>query len=92
MNILVLSPEDLILEKISAYESRRAYKDIYDITVLINSVKDQGKVKRPLKEFARKAVRPDDDVQSYSEFRMLIYSGTVTTFENMLEMIKRWAT
>jgi len=90
MNILALSPEDLILEKIGAYEGRGAYKDIYDITVLLNRVKDQDKVRSPLRKFAQMAARPDESLQTYSEFRTLIYSGTVPTFESMVEMIRRW--
>jgi predicted nucleotidyltransferase component of viral defense system len=91
INILVLSPEDIILEKIAAYSDRRAYKDMYDITVLLNSVKDPDKVKGPLRKFVEKAPQPDESLQSYSEFKTLIYSGTVTSFENMLGMIGRWA-
>lgn len=91
MNILALSPEDLILEKIDAYNGRRAYKDLYDITVLLNSVMNQNKVKGPLRKFAQAVAQPDESLQTYSEFRTLIYSGTIPTFENMLEMIRRWA-
>jgi predicted nucleotidyltransferase component of viral defense system len=91
MNILVLSPEDIILEKIKAYNDRRAYKDLYDITVLMNHVKDQGRVRKALHAFAADMKKPDESFQAYDEFRTLIYSGTVPSFENMSEMLRRWA-
>ncbi len=90
MNILVLSPEDLILEKIEAYNDRRAYKDLYDITILLNSVKDTGMVKKALLEFVRTVPKPDENTQSYSEFRAVIYAGIIPTYQRMLEFINRW--
>lgn len=90
MNILALSVEDIILEKIDTYRSRRAYKDLYDITVLLNSVKDEAKVKKALHEFAKAIPDPDESFQTYTEFRTLIYSGIVPDFEKMADLIKRW--
>ena len=90
INILVLSPEDLILEKIDAYNDRRAYKDLYDITILLNSVKQPGKVKGALQEFVKKIQTPDENIQSYSEFKAVIYAGIVPTYQKMVEFIKRW--
>ena len=90
INILVLSPEDLVTEKIKAYEDRRAYKDIYDITILLNRVKYAGRIKAILSEFAKKIPFPDENFQSYSEFRSIIYAGTAPSYERMSEFIKRW--
>jgi predicted nucleotidyltransferase component of viral defense system len=90
MNILALSPEDIVLEKIDAYLDRGAYKDLYDITVLLNSIKDQNKIKKALYQFATTLKKPDESFQTYNEFRTLIYTGTVPSFENMSDMIKRW--
>jgi len=90
INILVLSPEDLVLEKIDAYTDRRAYKDLYDITVLLNSVKDYNKIKKALTEFAKDIQLPDENVQSFTEFRSTVYVGAIPTFEKMVEFIKRW--
>lgn len=91
-NILVLSPEDLILEKIETYSDRGGYKDLYDITVLINLVKEPGKVKGPLDKFVREIRKPDEKFQTYAEFRTLIYAGVAPSFENMVGLIKRWIT
>jgi predicted nucleotidyltransferase component of viral defense system len=90
INILVLSPEDLVLEKIDAYRDRRAYKDLYDITILLNSVRQPGKIRGALMEFARDIPAPDENVQSYSEFKAVIYSGVVPTYQKMVEFINRW--
>ncbi len=90
INILVLSPEDLILEKIDAYMDRRAYKDLYDITILLGSVKEPGKIKKALLEFAKEIPAPNEDTQSYSEFKAVIYAGVVPTYKKMIEFIKRW--
>ncbi len=90
INILVLSPEDLILEKIEAYNDRRAYKDLYDITILLNGVKQLGKIKSALQKFVKNIPIPDENTQSYSEFKAVIYAGIVPTYQKMVEFIKRW--
>lgn len=90
INILALSPEDLILEKIEAYRDRRAYKDMYDITVLLNSVKEPGKIKNALAEFANDIPEPDERIQSLTEFKATVYAGAVPTYAKMAEFIKRW--
>lgn len=90
INILALSPEDLVKEKIDAYKDRRAYKDLYDITVLLNSVKYSGIVKNELSEFAKDIPTPNESVQSYSEFKAVIYAGLVPSYEKMSDFIKRW--
>lgn len=90
LNILTLSPEDLILEKVAAYSDRRAYKDLYDITVLLNSVKEPGRVRDALSKFTNGMEVPDEDVQSYSEFKAVIYAGAVPTYQRMAEFIRRW--
>lgn len=92
INILVLSPEDLILEKIGAYNDRRAYKDLYDITILLNSVKDPSRIKKALSEFSKNIPTPDENTQSHSEFRAVVYAGAVPTYPKMAEFIKRWLT
>ena len=91
MNMLVLSPEDLVLEKIEAYSDRRAYKDLYDITILLNSVKEPGKIKGAILNFGKDVPAPNEDTQSYSEFRATIYTGVVPSYTKMSDFIKRWA-
>lgn len=91
VNILALSPEDLISEKTEAYGNRRAYKDLYDITILLNSVKDPDKIKRVLSEFAKDIPVPDESIQSLTEFKATVYAGIVPTYTKMADFIKRWS-
>jgi len=90
VNILALSPEDLVLEKIEAYSDRRAYKDLYDITILLNCVKDRGRIKKALSDFAKDIPAPNEDTESLSEFKAIIYAGVVPSYEKMSDFIKRW--
>ncbi len=90
INILALSPEDLIIEKITAYMDRRVYKDLYDITILLNSVKEPAKVKEELKGFVKDIPLPDEDRQSYPAFRATVYAGAVPSYARMSEFIKKW--
>ncbi len=89
-NVLVLSPEDLIMEKINTYKDRRAYKDLYDITVLLNHVKYPYKIKAHLSKFAENIPEPDEALQSYSEFRAVIYAGVSPSYGKMSEFVRRW--
>jgi predicted nucleotidyltransferase component of viral defense system len=90
VNVLVLSPEDLVMEKIETYKDRKAYKDLYDITVLLNNVKEPNKIKKVLSEFSKNIPVPDEKLQSYSEFNSIIYAGPSPSFEKMSDFIKRW--
>jgi predicted nucleotidyltransferase component of viral defense system len=90
INVLALSPEDLVIEKIAAYSDRRAYKDLYDITVLLNHIKFPEKIKGRLSEFAKRIPSPDEEFQTYASFRSVIYAGTVPSYERMVEFIRRW--
>ncbi len=90
VNVLVLSPEDLIKEKIDAYSDRRAYKDLYDITLLLNHVGEPRKIKKELSAFAGSILKPDENVQSYSEFKATVYAGVVPSYNEMSDFIKRW--
>lgn len=90
MNMLVMSPEDLVLEKIEAYTDRRAYKDLYDITILLNSIKYPNKIRAALLHFTKSIPKPDEDVQSLAEFRATVYAGVIPTYEKMGGFISRW--
>lgn len=91
VNILVLSPEDLVFEKIDAYNDRRAYKDLYDITILLNNVKKPNKIKKALSEFAKDIPAPDESVQSLTEFKATVYAGVIPTYAKMADFVKMWS-
>jgi predicted nucleotidyltransferase component of viral defense system len=87
MNVLTLSAEDLILEKILAYKKRKKVRDIYDIAFLLKFVQDRNKIEKNLKEFIKTFQKPLDE----KELSALIISGAVPNIEAMLEEITSWA-
>ncbi len=86
MNVLTLSPEEMINEKVSAYLKRRKIRDIYDIFFLLNRVEDAEKIKPVLKKLVSEFKGPLDE----SDLRSLILSGTSPNTMQMIESIKRW--
>jgi predicted nucleotidyltransferase component of viral defense system len=87
LNIYTLLPEDLILEKISAYRKRRKVRDLYDIFFLLRHVTDPRKVMPKLKEFLVDFRRPLDE----NELRILILVGISPRTGDMLDYIRRWS-
>jgi predicted nucleotidyltransferase component of viral defense system len=49
INVLTLTPEELILERMLAYKKRKKIRDIYDIYFLLKFVTDKKKIKDDLK-------------------------------------------
>ncbi len=83
--ILTLSPEDLILEKIAAYSDRKFIRDIYDIYILSDYVKNVEKIKKAVLEFTSKIERPTNE----KDLASLIYTGPVPSFNSMMEHVQR---
>ena len=86
MDVLTLKPEELILEKIAAYNDRRRIRDIYDVYFLSRFVDDK-KIKESVKKFLLKINEPKDE----GDLKVIIYEGRVPTFQEMLEALKIWA-
>ena len=84
IDILSLSPEDLIKEKLMAYSSRRAIKDIYDIFVL-SHISEKEKIRKDIKRFVENLKQPVDE----NSLPQLIYTGSIPTFKQMIEYLKR---
>jgi predicted nucleotidyltransferase component of viral defense system len=82
--ILILSCEDLILEKIAAYEDRLFARDIYDIYILVDHVLDHDKVKNSVLKFLENIRRPINE----PDLRTIIYTGPVPSFDNMIKHIR----
>lgn len=85
--ISTLSPEDLIIEKISAYKARRKVRDLYDIYFLLNLLEDKKKVRNPLQELLRRLESPTDE----RELKALIIAGTAPSTKALIEEIEKWA-
>lgn len=85
MNVRTLQPEDLVLEKISAYENRRKIRDIYDVYFLLKCVENVEKIKPSLGAFLQKFRPPADS----AELKAIVIVGAVPTVEEMLNSIHK---
>jgi predicted nucleotidyltransferase component of viral defense system len=81
-----LSPEEMILEKISAYKKRKKVRDLYDIFFLLKFVENKEKIKEVLKDFLEKFEKPEDE----KELKVLIISGSIPNVESMVEVMRAW--
>jgi predicted nucleotidyltransferase component of viral defense system len=86
INIYTLLPEDIIIEKVSAYLKRRKARDLYDIFFLLRYVKDAGRVKPALRELLADFSGPTDE----SDLKTLILFGVSPETKDMLDYIRRW--
>lgn len=87
MLVNTLSPEELVLEKVSAYTSRRKVRDLYDIFFLLNLVNDKEKVLKSVAKMVREYRRPVDEGQ----LKVIVVAGAVPSSEDMLEGMRGWA-
>jgi len=81
-----LRPEEIVIEKISAYSKRRKVRDLYDIFFLLKFIEEKEKVKKPLTNLVGEFKKPEDE----KELKVLIISGCVPTVEKMIEEVRRW--
>jgi len=86
MNVYTLSSDDLLIEKILAYKSRKKVRDLYDIWFLLNLVEDEEKIKTHIINLLKHLERPKD----YKTLKALIILGPVPNVENLIEGIKTW--
>ena len=84
IDIFTLSAEGLILEKISAYQSRKLIRDIYDIYHLTRYVEKDGLVKEQIRKFVSTIAKPLDE----ENLGVIVYSGAVPSFKQMIEAIR----
>ncbi len=82
--VLTLQPDDLILEKISAYSDRLFIRDIYDIYILTDYVTEKEKIKRSVIDFLNKIELPANE----ADLKTLIYAGPVPSFKSMINHIR----
>lgn len=85
MDVLTLSPEELILEKISAYENRRFIRDIYDVYHLSNYLTDEKKVEKKVVRLLALLMPPIDK----ENLKTIVYAGKIPLFEQLVEALKR---
>jgi len=83
MEVLTLSPDELMLEKIAAYSDRRFIRDIYDIYFLGDYV-DRKRVRKAVLDFISNIEPPVNE----KELSGLVYMGVTPTFKGMVERIR----
>jgi len=81
--IYTLTPEELIREKINAYQNRRKIRDLYDIFFLLMHIKNKGEVSDELNKFIKNFENPVDE----KDLSGLIIEGIVPDVEGMLNYI-----
>jgi predicted nucleotidyltransferase component of viral defense system len=84
MTVLTLKPEELLLEKISAYRSRRLIRDIYDVFHLSSIAEDSPEMKKALRGFLHKLEPPIDE----ENLKAIVYSGAIPSFLQMVELLR----
>ena len=84
ITIHALTPEELIIEKVSAYLSRLKIRDLYDIFFLLRYVNDFAQIKASLGELLAKFEKPIDE----KDLKTLILEGIVPETKDMLQYIR----
>lgn len=84
-DILIPSPEALLIEKIEAYNDRISITDLYDIRILADFVEMQ-EVRHQLRSFlsSMKAVGKEEE----RRLEDLIYEGPIPSYDSLVDHIK----
>ena len=85
VEVLSLTADQFINEKILAYTDRRYIRDIYDIYHISTNFQLQALTRQNLMEFLSNLPSPIDE----PVLRTLVYTGLAPTFENMIGEMKR---
>jgi predicted nucleotidyltransferase component of viral defense system len=84
-NVLTLSPENLIKEKILAYNNRKFIRDLYDIYILIKHINHPEFISESLLSFLDNVQKPiDEDI-----LKTLVYQGLPPSYSRMLDYIQQ---
>ena len=87
INVYTLSPEDLVIEKVETYLSRKKIRDLYDIAFLINHVEDKTVIRNHLKKLVTNFTKPLDE----DNLANIIIVGAVPSTNQLLMEIEKWA-
>ena len=79
MEVLCLSPADLLVEKIEAYEARRFIRDAYDVLHLSSYATSNAEIRQRVQRFLRNCREPVDE----PDLKAIVYSGAVPSFEQI---------
>ncbi len=86
INVLTLSPEELIVEKVNAYLKRKRIRDLYDIFFLLNYIEKEKETRNHLKRLTENFEKPVDE----GNLRGIIISGAIPDYKELLESIRKW--
>lgn len=81
--ILTLAPDELIVEKMNAYRSRKFIRDIYDVFHLAKYIENK-EILGDVRKFAETIEPPIDE----KNLKILIYTGLSPTFDQMVENLR----
>ncbi|MCI0503075.1 nucleotidyl transferase AbiEii/AbiGii toxin family protein [Candidatus Micrarchaeota archaeon] len=84
MTVLALNPQELLLEKISAYADRRLIRDIYDIFHLSSIADGSPGLQEEMRKFLHKLEPPLDE----ENLKAIVYSGAIPSFRQMVEQLR----
>lgn len=85
IEVFSLSPQRIVLEKISAYLDRLFVRDLYDIYHLLQLISDLSEIRGNLQDFLNNLKKPIDE----TVLKSLIYVGLAPSFERMVSEIRR---
>lgn len=85
IEILSLTPDQFIEEKIDAYSDRRYIRDLYDIYHLFKTCPILESIRTKLKQFLPNIQPPVDE----SVLKSIVYMGLAPTFDRMVNEIGR---
>jgi predicted nucleotidyltransferase component of viral defense system len=84
LTIYTLTPEEFIIEKVSAYLNRLKIRDLYDIFFLLRYISNISSIIKDLEKLIRIYKNPKDE----EELKIIILEGLVPKTEKMLDYIK----
>jgi len=85
--IYTLPVEEILVEKVDAYLSRRLVRDLYDIRLILDHVEDVEKVRNAVIKLVENYIPPIDE----ENLKLLIISGVAPTAQKLIGEIRRWA-
>jgi len=85
MEVLCLSCQELVLEKIAAYKNRRFVRDLYDICYLSDALEPDAAVKKAIDRLLSNFSAPVDE----ANLQTFVYSGIAPTTSQMLVALRR---
>ncbi len=85
IEVLSLSVDQLIIEKIAAYNDRKYIHDLYDIYHLTSINKVSYATLEALRQFLQNTAKPVDE----TVLKTVVYSGLAPSYSRMIELLKR---